>query len=312
MTDLSGQFNQLLAGASLGLEIGAHAWPVPGVSPYYLDRVATYAGVEGTVDLLGDGRFLPVPSGALDYLCSSHVLEHLADPVSAVLEWARALRRGGLLYLVVPDKRHTFDEPRETTSPAHMIRDFLDGPSDEENLEHVREFVYDSDWARLAPGEPPGNREAHYRYQREQLASPDGADIHYHTFEPETLVALLRQAGITGGLRPVFRPLRIEQRHPPGRDDGIGLLLEKRTGPQRATIRGSGRFQKKGDSRPPLPLACPVTLRPLEARPQGFAVIGDPTVTYAYREGRPDLRPPPDSTPRRPWNHRWRRRLRLA
>ena len=38
---------------------------------------------------------LPLPDDTLDYLISSHVLEHLPDPISALHEWHRVLRPGG-------------------------------------------------------------------------------------------------------------------------------------------------------------------------------------------------------------------------
>ena len=76
---------------ALGLEIGAHTNPVAGLSPFYTDAVAHYAGAAGRVDFLADARALPLADGTLDYLCSSHVLEHLPDPISALHEWHRVL-----------------------------------------------------------------------------------------------------------------------------------------------------------------------------------------------------------------------------
>jgi len=51
-----------------------------------------------------DARSLPMfADGALDYILSSHALEHISDDSVAVLqEWARVLRPGGLLVVAVP------------------------------------------------------------------------------------------------------------------------------------------------------------------------------------------------------------------
>jgi len=79
------------------------------------------------VDYLADAHSLPkIESVSMDYVCASHVLEHLTDPIKAILEWLRILKPGGILWLRVPDKRKTFDRPRERTALSHLIQDFAD------------------------------------------------------------------------------------------------------------------------------------------------------------------------------------------
>lgn len=52
----------------------------------------------------GDASTLPgIAKDSLDYLYSSHCLEHLADPVKTLVRWTEVIRPGGYLYLVVPD-----------------------------------------------------------------------------------------------------------------------------------------------------------------------------------------------------------------
>jgi len=51
----------------------------------------------------GDGTVLrDVPDESLDFVYSSHMLEHVDDPVSCVRAWWRVLRPGGYLIVVVP------------------------------------------------------------------------------------------------------------------------------------------------------------------------------------------------------------------
>lgn len=77
------------------------------------------------VDYIADAHNLPkIESGSLDYVCASHVLEHLTNPIKAIKEWARILKRGGIMWLKIPDKRKTFDIKRERTTLDHMIEDF--------------------------------------------------------------------------------------------------------------------------------------------------------------------------------------------
>ncbi len=57
-------------------------------------------------DILADVTDLAnVETGTVDEICASHILEHLPWPTAfkALAEWARVLRRGGVLRVAVPD-----------------------------------------------------------------------------------------------------------------------------------------------------------------------------------------------------------------
>ncbi len=80
------------------------------------------------VDYSQDDHSLPdIKASELDYVCSSNVLEHLTNPIKALLEWLRILKPGAILWLKVPDKRKTFDRTRERTKLEHLILDFENG-----------------------------------------------------------------------------------------------------------------------------------------------------------------------------------------
>jgi len=59
-----------------------------------------------------------------DFILSCHNLEHVANPLKALNEWKRVLKRKGKLILVLPDKNNTFDNKREYTRFEHLIEDF--------------------------------------------------------------------------------------------------------------------------------------------------------------------------------------------
>lgn len=63
-----------------------------------------------------------------DFVIASHLLEHVKDPIATLAEWHRGLKRGGTLYLVIPDMRGTFDVSRERTPLLHLIADHEAGP----------------------------------------------------------------------------------------------------------------------------------------------------------------------------------------
>lgn len=53
----------------------------------------------------GDAQFLEgVGDGSLDFVHSSHCLEHLVDPAEGLRNWFRVVREGGYLVITVPDE----------------------------------------------------------------------------------------------------------------------------------------------------------------------------------------------------------------
>lgn len=73
-----------------GVDIGANQWPYPGAVP--------------VDDRLGENayRLDRFNEGSLDYVFSSHCLEHLARWQDALRLWIGKLRPGGILFLYLP------------------------------------------------------------------------------------------------------------------------------------------------------------------------------------------------------------------
>lgn len=82
-----------------GIDVGASEWPFWGAIPIQ-DRPD-----ENAYSL---ARF---PDGSLDYVFSSHCLEHLERPREAMALWVRKLRRGGVLFLYLPHPSMTLWRP---------------------------------------------------------------------------------------------------------------------------------------------------------------------------------------------------------
>lgn len=53
----------------------------------------------------GDAQYLSsIGDGSLDFVHSSHCLEHLVDPIEGLKNWVRTIREGGHLIVTVPDE----------------------------------------------------------------------------------------------------------------------------------------------------------------------------------------------------------------
>lgn len=319
--DPLGALRACVSRTARGLEIGAHLRPARGLTPYYSDMIARFAGTSGRVDFLADAVSLPLPDDGLDYLCSSHVLEHLPNPLAALHEWHRVIRPGGWLYLVVPDKRYTFDVDRQVTTVNHLLRDFLTGAPPADSAVHIDEFVYQTDWGRLQPDCPAEERStqqaaAHAEYLR-RLHCGEPFDIHFHTFTRDSLEELLRAAGFIGGNRARFELVMAAERYPPARADGIALLLRKRGRPRGGTPAATYALPHVDPAIAPLPLVCPISLTPLvqEATDDGRRVLVAPNSgrRYPFQDSLPALLPPHGDSPERPWDRRtWRITRHLA
>lgn len=82
------------------------------------------------VDFVHSDRRLAkcVEGDNFDYVVASHTIEHVPDVVGWLGEVAEVLTVGGILSLVVPDKRYTFDYLRPPSTPSEMMDSYLLGP----------------------------------------------------------------------------------------------------------------------------------------------------------------------------------------
>ncbi len=182
-----------------GIEIGALNGPVTvpsGAAVKYVDifsadevrrrhpELKQYRLVD--VDIIDDGERLDkIESGSLDFVVAIHFLEHCQDPIGALEAALRVLKKRGILYIVVPDKRFTFDADRPVTSIEHLIRDHKEGPA-------VSRKEHAGEWSAMVDEKfkdsPPENIE--------KLKNDDYI-VHYHVwtyFDMMALLAYLNQA----------------------------------------------------------------------------------------------------------------------
>lgn len=209
-----------------GTEIGAFKTPIPGIRPIYVDRFTEYAGEPTRAEFFGDACDLPMHDASLDYVASSHLIEHSADPLGAIKEWCRVLKHRGIIYMVVPHRRYTFDHSRALTTVEHMVEDFHRKTSQVDDT-HIHDFVHGIDWALFSPGTPEGEVEkARMRLEgeyRSAIAAGREINIHFHTFEPMQMGDLF-QAANELPIGAHLEMLRIEERFSRSRPDGFLIV----------------------------------------------------------------------------------------
>jgi len=121
-----------------------------------------------------------IPNEFYDFVCASDVLEHIANPFKALLEWLRIMRSGGLLLIIVPFKNVTFDHKRDIVRIEHLINDYHNHTS-EADLSHLDEILRLHDLGR---DHGAGNIST-FKARSEKNFQHRG--LHQHVYDPELL-----------------------------------------------------------------------------------------------------------------------------
>ena len=185
---ISGKFMK-----GIGVEIGALHRPYPQSDSCKILRVDLY-GKEKLVrihpeisaetimspDIIADGEnFSIFRDCSLDFVVASHVVEHLRNPIGAVNSWARSLKNGGYLILVVPHKNFTLDRDRPVTAISHLV-------DDAEQSSNERDFSHYLEYAALVEKKTGGGIEIEARRLWDSRYS-----IHMHVFDDPSWHAFL-------------------------------------------------------------------------------------------------------------------------
>lgn len=194
-----------------GIEIGAQATPLrvpPGVRVRYVDcrtheeSLQTFREVSADElvkpDIVTDGFTLEaITDASQDFVVANHVLEHSPDPIFALRNWLRVLRRGGILFATVPIAELCFDRGRELTTLEHLIEDFEAARHHGSEALHQRNRAHYEEWitisdtnVRTDKGQP--RLEPHEWTTQIEWFISQRAEIHFHTFTPDSYATLLR------------------------------------------------------------------------------------------------------------------------
>lgn len=188
--------------AGTGLEVGpGHVpFPVPrGVEVRFVDRLTSvqhhdlfpelplemgFVEPDIVADLDAD-RLRAVESSSQDFVIASHVIEHLADPLGFLDDAHRVLRVGGVLLLLVPDRRCTFDRDRGATPLVCLIRDHeLDATVPDDD--HVLDFLVGADQGpEFEIPDDPDARARLFAWHRDR-------SIHVHCWTEDEFTEVLR------------------------------------------------------------------------------------------------------------------------
>lgn len=138
-----------------GIEIGAAQLPVKvskGTKVQYVDiftaeelRKAWPKDYEKLdiveVDVVDDGEKLTkFKANSLDFIIANHFIEHCLDPIGTLINMNKKLKKDGVLFFGIPDKRYTFDKKRPITTYSHLLAEQKD-KKHSFLWDHTKEFV---------------------------------------------------------------------------------------------------------------------------------------------------------------------------
>jgi len=119
-----------------------------------------------------------------DFLISSNCLEHVANPIKALFEWKRVVKKNGVLIIVLPNKINNFDRRRHTTSFQHMLDDY-NYEIKEDDLTHLEEILENHD---LGLDSDAGT---HDQFRIRSLDNVNNRTLHHHVFDKSNIIELL-------------------------------------------------------------------------------------------------------------------------
>ena len=165
----------------------------PTIDPARMVEVDYVWGERTLKECVGDGN-------VFDFCIASHVMEHVPDLATWLEEVGAVLRDDGILSVVLPDKRYTFDCLRALTTVVNVVDAYVNRlrrPSSRQIFDHFSHFVEtDAEvlWRQDATSlglRPNGDDRNLVQICRDARAHGTYIDSHCWVFTPDSFLDLL-------------------------------------------------------------------------------------------------------------------------
>jgi len=121
-----------------------------------------------------------IKDNTYDFILSSHVIEHIANPMKAIEQCLSILKRDGVLVIIAPKKEVNFDHNRKTVTFDHVLDDYNKNTK-ETDLNHLDEILSLHD---LSMDIPAGTQE---QFKERSLKNFENRCLHHHVFDLDIL-----------------------------------------------------------------------------------------------------------------------------
>jgi len=155
------------------------------------------------IQMIRDAKSLTgIADETYDFILSSHCLEHIADPLSALQEWRRVVKLDGYLLIIVPNSARTFDHKRPVTKLQHLLDDQREGIG-ENDLTHLTEVLTLHD-LRMDP-----HAGTAIQFRERAIRNAENRCLHHHVFDMNLLREVLVTAGWELVATETIRPIHL-------------------------------------------------------------------------------------------------------
>jgi hypothetical protein len=130
-----------------------------------------------------------------DFVICSNVLEHIANPLKALHEFKRVIKKNGFIVILVPYYKHTFDFKRSVTTIEHIRQDYTNdiGEDDLTHLSEVIELTDESNIYQNAQPNPNFNKKEFEKYCRNNFHN---RGMHHHVFDEDLLKSVAKEVNL--------------------------------------------------------------------------------------------------------------------
>jgi SAM-dependent methyltransferase len=120
-----------------------------------------------------------------DFIFSSHLLEHIANPLKAINEWLRIIKNDGYIIIIVSEKSHCFNHKREYSQFSTLLLQY-EKNIDEDDLSTLPEILFYHD---LSMDLSVGDFE---EFTKRSLDNFNNRCLHHYVYNDELLIDICK------------------------------------------------------------------------------------------------------------------------
>ena len=136
-----------------------------------------------------------IDSDKYDFVLCSNVLEHIANPIKALNEFKRVIKKNGHISIVVPYYKNTFDYKRPITTLDHLKKDFINSVG-EDDLTHLDEVVRLTDESSIDHNAQPNPNFDRLKFAAYCRDNYKNRGMHHHVYDTSLLASIAEEVDL--------------------------------------------------------------------------------------------------------------------
>lgn len=136
-----------------------------------------------------------IESEKYDFVISSNVFEHIANPLKALNEFKRVIKKDGYIVIIVPYYKNTFDYKRPVTTIEHIREDFKNSVG-EDDLTALNEVVELTDESSEVHNNHPNKNFDKNSFEAYCKDNFKNRGMHHHVFDVDLLSSIANEVDL--------------------------------------------------------------------------------------------------------------------